>query len=349
MKRAGHRVSKTTLSTLQLSIEKYLKNLPPQILRIQNMDSIEIRKMTTGAYNLNFQISVDNVEFIFRVNIDQQSGLRKQIAYEYNALKFLDGYEIAPAVYHMDDTRAYFEFDILIEQYLEGPYLTLEKSQTSNVAELLVKLHSLNPAGMNFITWKDPLRDNYNFVKEDIAHYRTRKTAEKKILSLAERILEEIRLRISKSRLLFQADSLNHTDVVCDNFIKTSQGLRMIDWEKPRVDDVSYDLSCFLSRPAQLWCSAHVLSEEERDAFIKKYACLSGNNDEILRKKVHIREPMVSMHWILWGATKLCDLREDRTTPELLGAHEEKIPRYEKIARVENLEKLLSLLQNDGQ
>ena len=53
---------------------------------------------------------------------------------------------------------------------------------------------------------------------------------------------------------------------------------------------------------------------------------------------------MVSLHWILWGATKLCDLREERTSPELLGSHEEKIFRYERIARVENIEKVLDSL-----
>ena len=63
---------------------------------------------------------------------------------------------------------------------------------------------------------------------------------------------------------------MNHTDVGCDNFIGTAQGLRMIDWEKPRVDDCSYDLSCFLSEPAQLWSSPHVLTVEDREAFIER-------------------------------------------------------------------------------
>jgi thiamine kinase-like enzyme len=118
----------------------------------------------------------------------------------------------------------------------------------------------------------------------------------------------------------------------------------MIDWEKPRVDDCSYDLSCFLSEPAQLWCTADILKIEDREAFINRYARLSNKNAEILIEKVRLREPMVSLHWTLWGATKLCDLREERTSPELLGAHQEKIFRYERIARVENVEKLLDSL-----
>ncbi len=238
----------------------------------------------------------------------------------------------------------HFEFDILIEQYLEGPHLLLDKPHIAQVAALLAKLHSLDHCGVNFISWQDPLKDTYDFVQKDIAHYKIRRTAEEKIIARSERILEEIGLRILKSDLPFQADSLNHTDVGCDNFIRTAEGLRMIDWEKPRVDDCSYDLSCFLSEPAQLWCSPHVLNAEDREAFIEEYARLSGKSVELLRKKIRIREPMVSLHWILWGATKLCDLREKRTSPELLGAHEEKIFRYERIARVENVEKVLDSL-----
>jgi thiamine kinase-like enzyme len=334
----------TAMNHIWEHIEMYLKNMPPKVLGITNIRSLKCIKMTPGAYNLNFHISIDEKEFIFRVNIEQQSGLNKQAKYEYNILKFLQGHAIAPDVYYLDDTRAHFEFDILIEQYLAGPHLSFEKYQLLEVAKLLTRLHSLTPDGMKFITWQAPLRDTYKLVENDLANYKTAGTAEREITSLSDSILEKFRSQISKSNLPFQADSLNHTDVVCDNFIKISEGLRMIDWEKPRVDDVTYDLSCFLSEPAQLWCSDRVLNEQEREDFIRQYARLSGKDVELLKKKIHIREPMVSMHWVLWGATKLCDLRENRTKPELFAAHEEKIPRYEKIARVENLEKILSAL-----
>ncbi|MGD9327161.1 MAG: phosphotransferase, partial [Desulfobacterales bacterium] len=294
MKRAGGGVPSTTAVGLRKRIEKYLKTISPGILGVRNMESVAIHKMTPGSYNLNFHISVETKEFIFRVNIDQQSGLSRQIQYEYNTLKFLQGHGLAPDVYHLDDTRQYFEFDILIEQYLEGPHLLLEKSYLPQVAASLAKLHSLDHHGVNFISWPDPLKDTYEFVQNDIAHYKTRKTAEEKIITQSERTLEAIGLRVSKSDLPFQADSLNHTDVGCDNFIRTAEGLRMIDWEKPRVDDCSYDLSCFLSEPAELWCSPHVLKAAEREAFIEEYARLRGKSAELLRKKIRVREPMVS-------------------------------------------------------
>ncbi len=233
MIKKNNEFSKTAEAGLRKSIEKYMRNMPPEILGIRNTDYLNILKMTPGSYNLNFHINADQKDFIFRVNIEQQSGLSKQANYEYNALKFLEDHKLAPHVYHIDDTRQHFDFDILIEQYLEGPPLTLGKSQLPKVAAVLAKLHSLRLHGMKFITWQDPLEDTYNFVKKDIAHYETRKTAEKEIITLTEQILKKIRSRVLKTNLPFQADSLNHTDVVCDNFIQTPQGLRLIDWENP--------------------------------------------------------------------------------------------------------------------
>jgi hypothetical protein len=75
--------------------------------------------------------------------------------------------------------------------------------------------------------------------------------------------------------------------------------------------------------------------------FLKNYARLSGKNADHLIQKVKIREPLVSLHWILWGATKLCDLRDRRTSPRLFEAHVQKTARFERIADPENIEKLL--------
>jgi hypothetical protein len=47
------------------------------------------------------------------------------------------------------------------------------------------------------------------------------------------------------------------------------------------------------------------------------------------------------LHWILWGATKLCDLKDQRTIPQLVAAHEAKIQRYERLATPQNIKKIL--------
>ena len=248
---------------------------------------------------------------------------------------------IAPKAYHFDDSRQRFDYGVLIEEYLEGPYLTLEKKDVSNVADLLVRLHSLEPEGMQFVVWQDALTDTYALARNDLLYYESKGIANMKTIRLAKKLLANSEAVVHNHRHLYHPDSLNHTDVSCDNFIKTAEGLKLIDWEKPRVDDCSYDICCFLSEPVQMWCSRKILRSEDRVNFLHDYARLSGKNADQLMKKVKIREPLISLHWILWGATKLVDLKDRQTSPELLVAHEEKTARYKRIADPKNIERLM--------
>ena len=327
-------------SAFEKKIVQYLKQLTPRVIGLESVNSIEILDMTPGAYNLNYHVRVNEKKFIFRINNEQQSGLANQIEVEFTILKFLEGQSIAPKGLHFDDSKNYFDFDILIEEYLEGPHLSLGQD-VSAVAYLLAKLHSLKPANLPCVTWKDPLVDTYALVRSDLEKYEAHKTASSEMITLTKKILKKAEIAINDYRHLFQADCLNHTDVACDNFIKTAEGLRMIDWEKPRVDDYSYDIGCFLSEGAQLWCTEKIMRSADRDRFLQTYAHKSGNDWERVQEKNKIREPLISLHWILWGATKLCDLKDHRTIPQLVAAHEEKIQRYERLATPKNIQKIL--------
>jgi thiamine kinase-like enzyme len=322
-------------------IISYLKDLPPAVLGVQNSDSVEILGLTPGTYNLNYHIKVDQKQFIFRINIEPQSGLANQIEYEFRILKFLENHHLAPQAYYFDDSRQNFDFGILIEEYLQGHHLTLENEDVSKVVELLARLHCLDPSGKSFVIWQDPLADTFELARDDLIDYDARKTANRNTVRLAEKLLAVGEVALGRHRHLYHADSLNHTDVGCDNFIKTPGGLKLIDWEKPRVEDCSYDICCFLSEPVEMWCSQKVLNSTQRVNFINDYARLRGKNAERLMEKVNIREPLISLHWILWGATKLCDLKDQRTSPGLLAAHQEKAARFERIADAKNIEKLL--------
>jgi len=329
------------MSSIEEKITRYIEDLSPAILDLEETGTIEILEMIPGSYNLNFHIRVDQKDFIFRVNIEQQSGLANQIEHEFRVLKFVEGHGIAPRAFYFDDSRKDFDFDILIEEYLAGSPLPLQKEYLTEVAELLTRLHSLNPAGRSFMIWRDPLAETYELIRGDLFGYEAVKSPDKKTINLANRVLAISEAQLGKRRHLFQADCLNHTDLCCENFVNTADGIRLIDWEKPRVDDSTYDLGCFLSEPAQLYNSREVLNSEERSGLIEAYAGLNGKDPEHLIKKVNIREPMISLHWILWAATMLSNLRDQRTSPELVQAHEEKIVRYERVSDPENIERII--------
>lgn len=220
-------------------IARYLRALPPSIFDLQSTDSVEILRMTPGACNLNYHFRVNAREFVFRINIDQQSGLSNQIEYEYKTLKLLEGLDIAPKTYYMDDKKESFEFGILIEEYLVGPHLSLVKGDIKEVAELLGRLHSFEHRDAFLLTWSDPLVDTFRLARNDLVSYKGKRTSKKKTVALAKKLLARAETSLGTCRAYFKPETLNHTDVVCDNFIKTPSGLRLIDWEKPRVDDSS--------------------------------------------------------------------------------------------------------------
>jgi thiamine kinase-like enzyme len=328
-------------SRLEQQIVQYLGNISGSVLGIETTQPIEILDMTPGAYNLNYHVSIDGKRFIFRVNILQQSGLVEQIDYESAVMQYLYPYHITPMIYHVDNTKSFFEFDVLIEEYLEGPYISLTEEEMPAVAALLARLHSLDPHKVTLITWSKPLEDTLQLVMSDLQEYKAKKSAEGHVVALTEQFLTKINPVVCEKARLFAPDGINHTDVAVDNFIKTKNGLKLIDWEKPRFDDCSYDLCCFLAEPCQLWCMPEVLPAAGREVFLKEYIRLSGRDANLVREKVRLREPLVALHWIFWGLNRLCDLKDQTTASALQEVHGEKVSRWERIADPRLIEKLI--------
>lgn len=326
---------------LRETITRYLKHLPSEVLGAQNSPSVEVLELCHGAYNLNYHVTVDGRDYLFRVNIEQQSGMADQIEYEGRAIRFLGQHQIAPKCYYLDNTKQQFEFGIMIEEYLRGPYISLTPDEMPAIADLLARLHAVRPGNLPLIIWANPLMDNYNMVCEDLQEYEAKKTPDEKIIRLTKQFMRKIRPTLSKYHSLYAPDGINHTDPALDNFIHTTEGLKLIDWEKPRWDDCSYDVSCFLCEPCELWCTAEPLCSQGHEILLETYIRLSNRDPDLFRQKVRIRTPLVSMHWILWGASRLCDARDNLMAAELQNLQEAKIPRWERIADPRNIEKLL--------
>ena len=336
--------TKASISGLEQQIVRYFGTISGSVLGIEPSKPVEILDMTPGAYNLNYHVAVDGKRFIFRVNIQQQSGLAEQIDYESAVMQYLYPYQITPMIYHVDNSKSFFDFDVLIEEYLEGPYISLTEEEMPAVAALLVKLHSLDPSRVSLITWSKPLEDTQALVLSDLQEYQAKKSADERVIALTNEFLAKASPVIQEKSSLFAPDGINHTDVAVDNFIKTKSGLKLIDWEKPRFDDCSYDICCFLSEPAQLWCVPEVLSPAGREIFLKEYIRLSGRDEALFREKVRVREPLVSLHWVFWGLNRLCDLKDQTTASALQEVHEGRVSRWQRIADPRHIEKLFAMI-----
>ncbi len=112
---------------LSKEIEFYLRQIEPRLIGFAHIDSIEILNLIYGSRNLSFHIRVNQKDLNFRINIEQRSGPIDQTEYEHNILNFLAPYKVAPQPLHFDNTKDYFNFGIIIQEYLKGPYLVLKE------------------------------------------------------------------------------------------------------------------------------------------------------------------------------------------------------------------------------
>ena len=107
--------------------------------------------------------------------------------------------------------------------------------------------------------------------------------------------------------------------------------------EKEKRCNISEIADCFSLSRNHLVKIVHKLSKE---GFIETYTQMTAINRDLLMEKVRIRQPLVSLHWVLWAAIKLCDFRSQHTVSELVEAHQQRVHRFEAVACHENIEKI---------
>jgi thiamine kinase-like enzyme len=333
------------LATMETQVSTYVEDV-----LVSNLASGEaayaIEKSIVADYNINFVILIGQTRYLFRVNVEQQSGLENQIEYEYNTLNFLADQKIAPRAYFLDSTKTILPFAILVEEYLDGDYLSYDDlSGIQEAARLLAILHTTPlPTDHFFRSWSNPLEDSLKDVLDLFEKYSVRKTRDEKITTSIKKLIGKLEKRVASSSDSFSCESLVHTDVVNDNFIRSPQGLRLIDWEKPRIDDPSYDLCVFLGAPSELWSSPRTMTDSEKEVFLQEYCRHSGKEFGHIREQLRIRQPYVSAHWVLWAANRLADLMEGAISAELIQFHAQSISRYKKVASSKHIEMILDEL-----
>ena len=139
------------VNSLKDKINENMKELLPQHFEKSRSTYFKIERTIIADYNINFVIEVDRNRYLFRVNVEQQSGLHDQIEYEYRALKFLADYEIAPRPYLVDNSKSTLPYGFVMEEYITGRYLDYDElSGILSAAALLATLHRVPLPSDNF-------------------------------------------------------------------------------------------------------------------------------------------------------------------------------------------------------
>lgn len=227
--------------------------------------SKSVELIGAGEYNINYLTDKGTV---FRINTKSQLNLgKKQIEYEYNALKTLEETEIVPKVYYFKEEGDLLPYGFLEMEFLKGRALDYDKD-LDRAAYLLAKLHGASAKG-NFIEAKEPFKMMYEEFISMFSVYENFKDSN-------EGTLKRIRKMLYVAKSMGLDNPLNNKCIISTelnnrNFIIGDERSYIIDFEKPLLGEREQDLAHFCVPTTTNWKTEKILTKEEINTFLDKY------------------------------------------------------------------------------
>lgn len=290
--------------SLRTPIKEYLnKNQIKEVLGLS--DNVQVSFLAQGEYNINFLVEDGSTRYVFRVNTGSQLQLDNQIRYEYNALKSLERSGVTPKVYYVDDSKSFFDYGILIMEYLEGRPLDYGKD-LDKAAKIFANIHSLELTEKDretFVTEEHVFTDRIKESTRLLKDFFKSDLVSKELKNFFYEFLDWAEKNRHKEKYFIEDKwhVINNTEVNSHNFIIGEKSY-LIDWEKPVISDPCQDLTQFLAPTTTLWKTDYVLSKEEREGFFKTYVGNLKGQDKDIRERVHLYTPYLYLRALSWCA-----------------------------------------------
>ena len=213
---------------------------------------------------------------------------------EFDCLSALQGSQIAP------EPKAFLETSlgsVLLYYYVDGE---MWSSGVEGVADIIAKVQKIEPVSGLRVLSPEPesvrahTKEILQNVKTDLA--REIFSAEPPALEIAEVEL-----------------CLLHTDIVPNNLISTSDGLKLIDWQCPAVGDPVLDVITFISPAMHSVYTGKVLNQDDQVAFL---SCFPKSIQERYMRLAPL------LHWRMaaycsWKASRKAEGYEEASRIEL--------------------------------
>ncbi|WP_338471725.1 phosphotransferase [Niallia sp. XMNu-256] len=283
-------------------IKEYINN--NQSLSHLNLNNhTRVSFLAQGEYNINFVLDSNLNKYVFRVNTGSQMENENQVRYEYDSIKYLEPSGVTPKVFFLDDSLAFFQYGILIMEFLEGKPLHYEKDLTK-AAAIFSNIHSLNVK-----------KNSTHFKVEDYIFSDRIKEGERLLASIWEspHVSKEIKsffdqfldwTKVNRSKEQYFIDDpwhvINNTEVNSHNFIIGEDTSFLIDWEKPVISDPAQDLTQFMAPTTTLWKTNYLLSKEEKELFFSTYIEGLNGQDKNIRERVQLYTPYLYLRALAW-------------------------------------------------
>ncbi len=300
----------TLAARLQPQVVAYLDRADRRArLGLPGSGPLDVRVLAQGEYNLNYLVAAGGRRVVARINTGTQIAEGDQIAYEYRALAFLAPSGIAPAPYLLDNTGTEIPHGLLFEEYLPGRPLDYA-ADVPLAARTIAALHTLPSEGNpDFLVVPEPLTGSWREAKGFLDVFFAAPEADPAVVRIFERTLSALAERAERESARFRPEErvIIHTDVQAHNFVvddPAAERARLVDWEKPMLDDGSYDLCHFLTPTSTLWKMDYTLTEAQRAGFLREYATAVGGHPagRRLHERVETRMPYVYLRATGWCA-----------------------------------------------
>jgi predicted Ser/Thr protein kinase len=283
---------------------EYLRKMDISNIKLNN--DFEVEFLAQGEYNINFVIDDKENKYVFRINTGSQLEIDNQIKYEFEALKVLEISGVTPKVYYVDDSKEFFDYGILIMEFLEGRPLEYDKD-LDKAAKIFAKIHSLDLERIdtsNFIMEENLFTDRIKEAKRLLKDFLVSPMINSELKKFFNRFLEWAEENKYREKYFIEDKwhVINNTEVNSHNFIIGRNHSYLIDWEKPVISDPSQDLTQFLADTTTLWKANYILSNEEKDFFYKNYTEGLNGKDKNIRERVHLYSPYLYLRALSWCA-----------------------------------------------
>ncbi|MFW5991446.1 MAG: phosphotransferase [Candidatus Nanoarchaeia archaeon] len=277
-------------------LNEYIHSLPPSIFGETNYNNIDINKLASGCYNVNYLVKINNKHFVFRQNIhsDEQEG--GQLEKEYETLKKLDGLHAPKPLY--------FRENILIEEFIQGEKITkLTDKLIRRIAKALAKVHK-HKISVKSSSLKKYYENLFESRQNTLQKNQKISAQLKPFIKKAKEYIHKKNSRfneIKKTRLL-------HGDMHCGNILKSGSDVVFLDWENTGAGEPAFDIVAFFYESENLQYFQNSITDKQKELFIKEY--LKHNFDQNLREKIDIIYPLRWLSDTLWLASRIINYEQ---------------------------------------
>lgn len=269
-------------------------------------DDLHVNFLAQGEYNINYVVEDRVGKYVFRINMGSQLEIENQIEYEFNAIKRLEASGVTPKAYFVDSSKSYFDYGILIMEFLEGKPLDYSRD-LSKAAHVFSNIHSIilkEEDYKSFIVENNIFTDRIAEGKRLLKDFFPSALINIELKNFFYKFLQWSEDNKYKEKYFIDSKwkVINNTEVNSHNFIIGTEKSYLIDWEKPVISDPCQDLTQFLAETTTLWKSNYVLDKEEKENFFKIYESNIQNGRNDIRERVNMYTPYLYLRALAWGA-----------------------------------------------